>query len=106
MSHEHSDAWVFCPECPDTMLVALTGAVKVQATSRPLYLGRQPQVLSGRQRDVLELVADGLPIVEIGDKLGLSEGTVKRHVLRACRRLGVHNQAAAVAQAMRSGELT
>jgi DNA-binding NarL/FixJ family response regulator len=45
--------------------------------------------LTGRQREVAELVAAGLTNKEIADKLVMSVRTVEGHHLRACQRLGV-----------------
>lgn len=53
--------------------------------------------LSRRERQVLDLVADGLTNAEIAEVLGLSPLTVKKHLERVYARLGVANRAAAVA---------
>lgn len=45
--------------------------------------------LSGREREVLRLVARGFTYKRIADRLSLSPHTVKNHVHRAMRRLGV-----------------
>jgi DNA-binding CsgD family transcriptional regulator len=44
--------------------------------------------LSGRQRDVVELVVAGLSNREIAEKLVMSVRTVEGHVYRACQRVG------------------
>ncbi len=44
--------------------------------------------LTGRQRDVIELVASGLSNREIADRLVMSVRTVEGHVYRACQRVG------------------
>jgi DNA-binding NarL/FixJ family response regulator len=55
--------------------------------------GRDPlDALTERERMVLELVADGRQNKQIAADLGLSEHTVKMHVHRACRKLGVRNR--------------
>jgi DNA-binding NarL/FixJ family response regulator len=41
--------------------------------------------LSGRQRDVVELVVAGLSNREIADRLVMSVRTVEGHVYRACQ---------------------
>jgi DNA-binding CsgD family transcriptional regulator len=48
-----------------------------------------PVPLTGRQREVAELVAASLTNKEIADKLVMSVRTVEGHLLRACQRLGV-----------------
>ena len=61
--------------------------------------------LTGRQREVLTLVAQGLSDREIAGRLFLSEFTVHRHVANIMTRLGAASRTAAVASAMRSGLL-
>ncbi len=51
--------------------------------------------LSERQREVLELVADGCSYEEIARRLYISLNTVKFHVRTIYSRLGVHNRLAA-----------
>jgi DNA-binding NarL/FixJ family response regulator len=51
--------------------------------------------LSPRQRDVLELLANGASNDEVADQLHLSVNTVKYHVRGLYRRLGVHTRAQA-----------
>ena len=48
--------------------------------------------LSPRQREVLELVCEGLSYAEIARRLYLSESTVKQHLRSAYRILGVANR--------------
>lgn len=48
--------------------------------------------LTGRQKEVLSLVAAGKSNKQIAWELGISEGTVKVHVNAAFRVLGVHNR--------------
>ena len=48
--------------------------------------------LSGRQRDVIELVVAGLSNREIADKLVMSVRTVEGHVYRACQRVGAQSR--------------
>lgn len=59
--------------------------------------------LSGREIEVLRLVADGKSNKEIGDLLGLSALTVKSHLARIARKLGTGDRAEMVALAMRAG---
>ena len=48
--------------------------------------------LSGRQRDVVELVVAGLSNRQIADKLVMSVRTVEGHVYRACQRVGAQSR--------------
>ncbi len=59
--------------------------------------------LSGREVEVLRLVADGKSNKEIGETLGLSALTVKSHLARIARKLGTGDRAEMVALAMRAG---
>lgn len=69
--------------------------------------GTQPAalLLSGREREVLTLVASGLSDQEIAEQLVLSPHTVHRHVANIRHKLGRGSRAAAVAEAARLGLL-
>jgi DNA-binding NarL/FixJ family response regulator len=59
--------------------------------------------LSGREIEVLRLVADGQSNKQIGELLGLSALTVKSHLARIARKLGTGDRAEMVALVMRAG---
>jgi two-component system, NarL family, nitrate/nitrite response regulator NarL len=61
--------------------------------------------LSRREREILSLIAKGLPVSEVANRLYLSPATVKTHLQRIYRKLGVSDRAAAVAEALRRGLL-
>lgn len=61
--------------------------------------------LSPRQRDVIELVAEGLTSTEIAERLGVSPETVRTHLRNARLKLGASTKAQAVAIAMLRGEI-
>jgi DNA-binding NarL/FixJ family response regulator len=67
------------------------------------FAGDGTRDVSSREREILGLMADGLSNAAIGDRLHLSEGTVKTYLRRAYGKLGVSTRAAAIAQAMRLG---
>jgi len=56
------------------------------------------RLLSSRQLEILGLVAEGLGNAEIASRLYLTESTVKWHVRKIFRALGVSNRAQAVAR--------
>jgi DNA-binding NarL/FixJ family response regulator len=61
--------------------------------------------LSEREREVLHLVAEGLPTKQIALQLSISERTVKFHVNSIFHKLGAENRAQAVAVAAQRGLL-
>ncbi len=61
--------------------------------------------LTEREREILELVAEGLTNRAIAQRLGLSPRTVEYHLGQIFQRLGVNSRAAAVKEAMRRGWL-
>jgi DNA-binding NarL/FixJ family response regulator len=56
--------------------------------------------LSARQREILEMVVEGLSNAEIAARLYLSESTIKQHLRAVYKVLGVRNRTQA-AKAMR-----
>jgi DNA-binding CsgD family transcriptional regulator len=63
--------------------------------------GLAPGVLTDREQQVLELVAEGRTDAAIGHLLGCSRRTVGKHLEHAYRKLGVDSRAAAVAETAR-----
>ncbi|MGH3442723.1 MAG: LuxR C-terminal-related transcriptional regulator [Nitriliruptorales bacterium] len=61
--------------------------------------------LSPRQQQVLEGMADGLTNKEIGERLGVTERTVKAYAQELYDKLGVNKRASAVAEGMKLGLL-
>ncbi|MDX6494080.1 MAG: hypothetical protein QOE17_66, partial [Gaiellales bacterium] len=59
--------------------------------------------LSDREREVLSLVAEGLPNKQIGRRLGISEKTVKAHLTHVFRTIGVDDRIQAGLWARRQG---
>lgn len=60
-------------------------------------------VVTRRELEVLQLVAEGLSNKEIGARLWITEGTVKNHVHNALEKLHVDNRIQAAAYIVRNG---
>lgn len=59
--------------------------------------------LSPREREVLELLAEGLGVAAIARKLYISESTAKTHISKIYDKLGAANRAQAIMNAIRAG---
>ena len=101
---------------PGARLVALDGEIHLawlgdsdavlaalgETPSEPAR-GEDQGPLSDREREVLQLVADGLSDAEIADRLVVSPHTVHRHVANIRTKLRQPSRAAAAAHAVREG---
>lgn len=61
--------------------------------------------LSERELEVLALIAEGLSNREVGDRLAIAPGTVKKHADNIYGKLGVHSRLRAVSRARELGLL-
>jgi DNA-binding NarL/FixJ family response regulator len=59
--------------------------------------------LTARQREVLQLVAEGRTSAEIGARLNISQRTVENHRAALMQKLGLQNQAELIRHAIRHG---
>jgi DNA-binding NarL/FixJ family response regulator len=62
--------------------------------------------LTPREREVLELLAEGLSNRQIAERLGISEHTAKFHVASVSGKLGASSRTEAVSQGVRRGLIT
>ena len=97
----------------DTPREGLYNAVRAAAEGKPLLASavaarlmdrvRRPneETLSGREIEILELVAAGTSNKGIAKQLWISETTVKTHMLHIFEKLGVADRTAAVTVALR-----
>jgi DNA-binding NarL/FixJ family response regulator len=102
----------------DASRAELAGAIRAAARGEtvlaPSVAGRlvkrvrapRTPMLSGREVEVLALVAKGMTNAEIGAALHISEATVKTHLLRTFGKLDVSDRTAAVTTAMAAGLLS
>lgn len=91
---------------PDELTAAVRAAAAGQSALAPaiaqrlMQRMRQPsQSLTGREAEVLALVAEGLSNQQIAQHLFLSQATVKSHLVHIFTKLGVDSRTAAVAVA-------
>jgi len=97
----------------DELLAAIRGAAAGKTVLAPAVASRlvdrvrapEASLLTPRELEVLGLVADGATNRAAGDRLHLSEGTVKTHLLSIYAKLGVGDRASAVAEGFRRGLL-
>jgi DNA-binding NarL/FixJ family response regulator len=90
----------------DALRVVMEGGtyVPAQAGEAPRKTASMAALgLTGRQADVLKLVAKGLPNSEIARRLDISENTVKQHAHSAYRLLGVSSRTEAMVLLARLG---
>jgi DNA-binding NarL/FixJ family response regulator len=97
---------------PDELLRGLHAAARGESPLDPraarTMLGAQRatgplEELTEREREVLSLVAEGLPNKQIGRRLGISEKTVKAHLTHVFRTIGVDDRIQAGLWARRQG---
>jgi DNA-binding NarL/FixJ family response regulator len=70
---------------------------------RNKQVAMQPEELTLRETEILQLVAEGLSKSEIGERLNIAASTARDHVHEILRRLGVKNRAAAAVEGLRQG---
>ncbi len=81
---------------------AFTARDLSDAMQRKMHAPVGPK-LSPREREVLDLLVDGLAIAQIARRLFISESTAKTHVANIYEKLGAGNRAQAVMAAVRLG---
>jgi DNA-binding NarL/FixJ family response regulator len=92
-----ADDYLVKPYARDELLTRVRNLLR---RSRPLVPGVGSK-LTRREREVLQLLAEGLAQDEIAERLFISKKTVGTHLANLCRKLDVHSQAQAVAIAYR-----
>ena len=89
------------PAVASKLLEALrTGGIPARGRAAP---AAPDSVLTRRESEILQLVADGMSNKEIANALTITEGTVKNHVHNALEKLHLTNRVQAAAYAVRQG---
>jgi DNA-binding NarL/FixJ family response regulator len=96
---------------PSELTSALTtvaeGGTYVDPRLRPALLSRRAtqtqRVLSKREREIMDLLAQGLTGEQVAERLFLSSETVKTHIRNAMTKLEAHTRVHAIAIALREG---
>ncbi|HYJ23009.1 MAG TPA: response regulator transcription factor [Solirubrobacterales bacterium] len=65
----------------------------------------KPLLLTKREREIFDLLAQGLSGKEIADRLGVSAETVRTHIRNAMETLQAHTRTGAVVQALQTNEI-
>ena len=73
------------------------------ALSSTIVLDEGDKTLSDRQREILQMLADGMQTEAVAIKLGLSTETVRTHTKRILAKLGADTRTQAVAIGIRTG---
>lgn len=104
---EAFDAGAMAYVAKSSAVEALTDAVDAAAHAErfvdPAAAGAEETGLTRRQREILQLLADGHSTADAAHNLGLSAETIRTHTKAALARLGAHDRAHAVAIALRAG---
>ena len=81
-------------------LLEAAGEPRGAVSDRPaLHSNSLVELLTAREREVLQLLIDGASNREIAASLVLSINTVKKHILNLCGKLGVQSRTQATARA-------
>lgn len=88
------------PEVTATLIAAATAAPQADSAAQQALAG-----LTEREREVAELMAEGLTNAQIGNRLHLSLASVKAHLTSVFTKLGVDNRVSA-AMVVRDAGLT
>jgi LuxR family maltose regulon positive regulatory protein len=93
------------PAYAGNLLKAITGEIQISAKTNRTPPGDLIEPLSGRELEVLRLIAEGLTNQEIARRLYISLSTVKGHTTNIFAKLGVATRTQAVARARGLGIL-
>jgi DNA-binding NarL/FixJ family response regulator len=97
-------------ELTGALETVVSGGTYVDPRLRPALLSRQTTQrlpsLSKREREIMDLLAQGLTGEDVAERLFLSSETVKTHIRNAMSKLEAHTRVHAVAIALREGYIS
>ena len=64
------------------------------------------KILTKREKEVFELLVKNNSTVDIAEKLGISEKTVRNHISNVMQKLGVSGRASAVVELLKLKEIS
>ncbi len=92
---------------PERLLSAVAqvarGVEVVDEAVREAWAASDPDALTPRELEVLQVVARGASNLEVAQRLGLKEGTVRIHLSNVFSKLGVRDRTEAVTAALKRG---
>lgn len=99
-----ADRYEEAASIPDDLLQSLEAYGRLLADAiGTTCTGRKPYILSNRETEVLQRMAEGDSIKEMADRMRISQFTVREYIQSAMRKMGVQHRAQAVAEAIRQG---
>lgn len=81
------------------------GEVVIDPAAAVAALGPSTNPLTERERQVLRVAAEGVPVKEIASRLFLAHGTVRNHLSAIMRKTGTRNRFQAIRRAQQDGWL-
>lgn len=97
-----ASAYVSSRSAPSALVSAVEAAASQEPFIDPAAGPAGKTGITRRQREVLQLYADGLSTEDVARRLGLSVETVRTHAKASLGRLGARDRTHAVAMALRS----
>lgn len=99
-----ASAFVSTSSASETLMSAVEAAVDARKFVDPaVEAAESPCVLTKRQREILQLLADGLSTADTAKRLGVSAETVRTHAKGTLARLDARDRTHAVAIGFRTG---
>ena len=88
---------------PDPAFAAFVQALREFLGQRAAPAGAAEEKLTGREREILELIAQGLANTKISERLGISPNTLRNHITSIFDKLGAETRAEVIVKAREAG---